>query len=32
MAVRIIVDSTADMKKEVEERVEVIPLTLQFGD
>lgn len=32
MKVRIIVDSTADLIPEIKERVEVVPLTVHFGD
>lgn len=32
MSIKIIVDSTADLTKEVKSRVEVVPLTLRFGD
>ena len=32
MAVKIIVDSTADMRPELEARVGIVPLTLRFGD
>ena len=32
MAVTIVVDSTADMRREVAQRVKVVPLTIHFGD
>lgn len=32
MSVKIIVDSTADMIKELQDRVQTVPLTLRFGD
>ncbi len=32
MGVRIIVDSTADMTQAVRQRVQVVPMTLRFGD
>lgn len=32
MSVKIIVDSTADLRKEVKDRVEIVPLTLRFGE
>ncbi len=32
MSVRIIVDSTADMPKDIESRLTVVPLTISFGD
>lgn len=32
MSVRIIVDSTADLRPEVKERVKIVPLTVHFGD
>ena len=32
MSVRIIVDSTADMRSEVKERVKIVPLTVHFGE
>lgn len=32
MSVKIIVDSTADMIKELKDRVQTVPLTLRFGD
>ena len=32
MSVKIIVDSTADLTKEVKDRVEIVPLTLRFGE
>ena len=32
MSVRIIVDSTADLRPQVRSRVDVVPLTIRFGD
>ena len=32
MGIRIIVDSTADMRPEVAEKVGIVPLTVHFGD
>ena len=32
MSVKIIVDSTADLTKEIKDRVEIVPLTLRFGE
>ena len=32
MSVKIIVDSTADMRPEVAEKVSIVPLTVHFGD
>ena len=32
MSVKIIVDSTADMRPEVAEKVDIVPLTVHFGD
>ena len=32
MSVRIIVDSTADMKPEIKEQVKIVPLTVHFGE
>ena len=32
MSVRIIVDSTADVKAQVKQRLTVVPLTVHFGD
>ena len=32
MGIRIIVDSTADLLKEIKDQVTVVPLTLRFGD
>ncbi len=32
MPVKIIVDSTADMRPEVAEKVGIVPLTVHFGD
>ena len=32
MRVKLVVDSTADMKPEVAERVRIVPLTVHFGE
>ena len=32
MKVRIVVDSVADVKKEIAERLTVVPLNINFGD
>ncbi|MBQ1272377.1 MAG: DegV family protein [Clostridia bacterium] len=32
MSVKIIVDSTADLSKEIADRIKIVPLTLRFGD
>ena len=32
MSVRIVVDSTADLRAEVAEQVTVVPLTIRFGE
>ena len=32
MSVKIIIDSTTDLIKEVKDKVEVVPLTLRFGE
>lgn len=32
MSVKIIVDSSADLREEIRQKVEVIPLTIRFGD
>lgn len=32
MSVKIIVDSTADVKNAVKQRLSVVPLTVHFGD
>ena len=32
MSVRIIVDSTADLRSEIKERFAIVPMTVHFGD
>ena len=32
MSVRIIVDSTADLRNEIRERFAIVPMTVHFGD